>query len=108
MSVRLTERRRHSRTSAAHRVAVCDRRGKVLLRARTSNISEGGLFCLTEARQALGMRGRLIVEIDLPSCRPGRPAGHSTRTVRYAGRVVRVEEVGQLVGIAIELIEKLS
>ena len=106
--VRTPERRRNARLSAAHPVALLDRQGRVLLRARTSQISETGLHCLTLARRALQLKGRVNVEIDLPAGRPGRQRHCPTRTVRYLARIVRTEELGEMVGLAIEFIENLD
>jgi len=108
VSVRTTDRRRNARVAAAHPVAIRDRRGRILLRGRTSDLSESGLFCLTEARRGLRLRGKVILEVTLPAGRPGRLRHSPTRTVRYAGRITRTEEIGQAVGMAIELLERLS
>jgi len=108
VSVRSAERRRNARVAAAHPVAIRDRRGRLLLRARTSDISETGLFCLTEARRGLRLRGKVTLEVTVPAGRRARLRHSRTRTVRYAGRIVRTEEIGQVVGMAIELLERLS
>jgi len=108
MFTRTTERRRNARVAAAHPVAVRDRRGRLLLRGRASDISETGLFCMTRARRGLRVRGIVYLEVTVPAGRSPRLRHRPTRTVRYAGRVVRTEEIGQLVGMAIELIEKLE
>ena len=107
MSVRATERRRKDRTAAAHPVAICDPRGQLLVRGRTSDVSETGLYCLTEARRALRIRGRVIVEVSLPAGRSPRLRHRRMRKIRYLGKVLRVDEIGQLVGLALELVEKL-
>jgi len=43
----------------------------------------------------------------LPAGRAPRRRHATQRTARHAGRIVRVEEIGQLVGLAIELIDRL-
>jgi len=106
--VRTGERRRSRRGAAAHPVALLDRRGRTLLRARTSNISENGLYCLTIARRALHLRGRVVVEISLPAGPGDRPGDAPSRSVCYKARIVRTEELGQMVGLGIEFLEKLD
>jgi hypothetical protein len=107
-SVSAAERRQDVRMPAAHPVVVCDRRGRVLLRGRASNVSEAGVFCLTDAQRALRVRGEVLLEIHLPV--PGRRSRRTpaTRKVRYRGRVARTRKLGQLVGLGIELTEKLT
>ncbi len=107
MSVHVRERRRGSRMSVSHPVTLRDRRGRVLLRGRTSDISQRGLYCLTECRRGLRLKGRVMLEITLPAGRAPRRRHATQRTARHAGRIVRVEEIGQLVGLAIELIDRL-
>ena len=107
MSVRTTERRRNPRITAAHPVAIRDRRGRLLLRGRTAEVSESALTCLTNARRGLSIRGRVILDVALPAGRSPRLRHSPLRTVRYAGRVVRTTEIGQLVSIVIELTERL-
>jgi len=89
-------------------VAVLDNRGRLLLRARVSEISQHGLYCLTLARRGLHIKGKVLVEVYLPTGRPGTVRRTPTRTVRYLSRIVRSEEIGQLVGLAIEFLEKLD
>ncbi|MGB2824778.1 MAG: PilZ domain-containing protein [Phycisphaerae bacterium] len=108
MAIRTAERRRAARITAAHPVTIRDRRGRLLLRGRTSAISESGLYCLTDARRGLRLRGKVILEVTLPAGRSPRLRHSPTRTVRYAARIVRTEEIGQAVGMAIELSARLS
>lgn len=93
--------------SAAHPVAICDRRWRVVLRGRTSLISERELLCLTRSRRGLGVKGRVFVEITLPAGRSLKLRHSPNRTARYRGRIARVEEIGQFVALAIELTKRL-
>ncbi len=104
MSVRTSDRRRNLRSAVSLPVAVIDRRGRVRLRGRTADISEGGLMLLTEARSGLQMRGRVLLEISMPTARASAGRESRTRRTVFAGRILRVEEIGQLVGLAIELL----
>jgi len=108
VSVRTTERCRSPRGTAAHAVVICDHRGRTLVRGRTAEVSAGALTCLTRARRALRIHGEVILDVDLPAGRSPRLRHSPLRTVRYAGRVVETTEIGQLVSLTIELIERLG
>jgi len=108
MSVRTTDRRRSSRVAAAHPVAVYSRGGRLLLRGRTANISEGGLLLLTKSRLAHRLDDILVFDITLPGGDPPRAHRQGLRLARYLGRVTRVEEIGQVIGLAVQLVEKLG
>jgi c-di-GMP-binding flagellar brake protein YcgR len=108
MSIRTTDRRRNDRVAAAHPVTVYDRGGRSLLHGRTANVSEGGMLLLTDSRLALRLKGELTFEIALPGGKaPRAHHHHSMRLVRYLGRVARVEEIGQVIAVAVELIGKV-
>ena len=107
MSVRTTERRRNDRVAAAHPVAVYDRGGSCVLRGRTANVSEAGLLLLTDSRQALHLKGNLTIEISLPGSNAPTAHRHGMRLVHYLGRVTRTEEIGQVIGVAVQLVGKL-
>ncbi len=107
MYPRTAERRRGQRVAAAHPVTLRTPRGGFLLRGRTASISESGLLCLTECRRALQVRGRVVAEVVVPGGRSPRAGRPDTRTVRYEGRIVRVEEIGQFVSVAVALTRKL-
>ncbi len=93
---------------AAYPVALFDRRGRMLARGRTANISETGCFIIIHARAALPADGQARIEMVLPSAsaRPGRP--DATRTVLYACRIARRQAIGQMTGLGIELLRKLG
>ena len=107
-ATRSAGRRRHTRMPAAHPVVLRDRRGRVLFRGRASNISENGLLCVTDARRALRVKGKVILDITVPAVSSRRPRPHAVRSVRYLAQVVCVQELGQMVGLGLEFIQKLA
>ena len=100
--------RHRLRSAAAHLVLISDRRGRNVVRARTAELGHTSLSCVTEARRALGLKDVVTVEIHLPSSRSARRRHDSRRTVRYLGRIVETQEIGHLVGLGVELIQKLD
>jgi len=78
-----------------------------VLRARTAEASHTSLLCVTEARRALGMASEAVVEIGLPSDRSSGGRRRGRRTVRYLARIVEAQEIGQLIGLSIDLLQKL-
>ncbi len=102
MTVRLAERRRSIRSMAAYAALLVDPRGRVLARGRTANISEHGLFVIVNTPDPPKEGKVAIVEITIPSLAAG------TRTVVYSCRIVRRQELGQLVGLGMEFREKLA
>ncbi|MFP4054598.1 MAG: PilZ domain-containing protein [Phycisphaerae bacterium] len=100
--VKIKNLRSSSRTSAAHPVVVCDRRGRKICSARTANISATGVMIVTRWRRELLPSKKLIIEVTLPAHAPG-----GSRVVSYLARVARVQEIGQLVGVGVEFLDKL-
>lgn len=100
------ERPHYLRMPAAHAFVIRDRRGRVLLRGRTADLSERGLFCLVDIDRGRRIKGNVLVEVSLPASATGIRRG-PTRRARYAGRIVRRERLGQLTGLSIDLGEKL-
>jgi c-di-GMP-binding flagellar brake protein YcgR len=107
MPVRTTDRRRNPRIPAAYPVRLFSTGGRDLGRARSVNISAGGIGIMTADRAELPRRGELVVEVSIPdAARASRP--NATRTVRYRGRIVRDQQLGQMVGLGIQFLRKLA
>jgi len=108
MSVRLADRRRSYRMAASHHVVVRDKRGRMLARGRTANISENGAFVLVRCAKPPRQNTDGILEMTVPAFSGVRHKPGATRVLCFACRIVRVQQLGQLVGLGIELGEKLS
>jgi len=102
------ERRSTARASVAHPVLICNRRGRVLGRGRTGNISENGVFVVVPEPGALARSGQLVIRIELPSTRQARNGRNATRQVSYLARVVHSQSLGQMLGLGLEFLQKLD
>ena len=109
MSVRTAERRRAGRSSSAFVAVLHDRRGQVVGRGRTVNISERGAMVVCRACRDRPRADEALLQLTVPAVGVSRRTGRrSTRMVLYRCRVVRAERVGHLLGLAVEFIEKLE
>ena len=107
MSTRVAERRRNQRRSAVYSAAILDEDGYVLASGRTSNMSEGGVFMIGDGQWCPQLNAKVILMLELPAApTPRKP--DKMRTVAYRARVVRTQEVGQLLGVGLELMEKVA
>lgn len=102
------ERRLSQRVPAVHRAAVLDKRGHALALGRTSNLSADGVLLILPWREELASAEELVVELELPKVAHGHVRRGQRRKVRYRGRVVRTQEIGQLLGVGLHFIEKLA
>jgi hypothetical protein len=97
------ERRRQKRRPAALPVALCDEQWRILARGRTSNISDGGVSIVAEARRHVPDSGPVNIEITEPGDPLAKGPAGRCRIVRYAGRIARTQQLGNLLGLGIEL-----
>ena len=102
------ERRGRARASVAYPVTVSDRRGRILARGRTTDLSQSGLFVVVTAPKGSIKASQVEVEISIPKTRFRGGARETPRKVRYLVHVVRREEFGQMYGLALDFIEKLD
>lgn len=103
-----TDRRGDVRISSSYRAVICDTRGRVLARGRTTNISENGAFVVGIARHGPPRGKQVIVEMEIPfaGLRHGRRGGF--RRVRYSARLVHTQALGSMFGAGLELLDKLA
>jgi len=108
MSPRIAERRRAVRAPAAFPATLRDRRGHVLARGRTANISEIGALLLVRPTAGPIRVTKPVLEVVLPATAEPQAKRSPKRTVRYRCRIVRTTALGHMLGIGVELIEKLA
>lgn len=108
MSIRTAERRRSCRQAGVYPATLLDRRGKLLARGRTADISESGLLMLANATAALKGDTSAVVELVLPAVEAQTTRRVQRRVVRYACRIARVEPMGRMMAVGIELTRKLQ
>ena len=107
MTTRIAERRCSLRTAAAYPVTLHDPRGRLVARGRTANISESGLFMITRGGDDMIGLEEVLLQISLPAVGGEAAWRGGMRIVHYRGRVVRTQSLGQLLGLGIELVEKI-
>jgi hypothetical protein len=106
MTVMVRERRGSLRVAAAYPVVVRGRRGRIIAKGRTANISQSGIYVILPPRNEITPDASFNLELSLPGMDARGRLG-ANRTVNYRGRVVRVDQLGQLLGTGIELVRKL-
>lgn len=100
-------RRCHTRFSATYSVLVRDLDGRIVARGRTANVSVTGIFVIAPIEEVPGLNEELLVEVALPrSPEPGD--NRRPRKAHYLARVIRIRQIRQLVGLGMELLEKLT
>ncbi len=104
MAVRVSERRVDVRVNAACPVRVLSDEGQVLTTGRAANVSENGVLAVV---RGCVLARQVLVEITVPSRAEGAIGGQ-TKTVLYRARVARQQVLGNLVGLGLQLIEKVE
>ena len=108
MSVRTAERRRVPRAPATFPAILYDRRGRLLARGRTADISECGALITDRGSRGKPQTSQAVLEMTLPSTSRLPNKRTPTRTVRYVCRIVRAQRLGPLLSLGVEFIEKLA
>jgi len=108
MLTRVEEKRRHARAAAAYPAAIRDRRGRVLARGRTANISESGVFVVAKIGRVPPVGQEIIIDLTVPAVPASCSRRPASRTVCYRCRVVRAQRLGNLAGLGVEFLEKLA
>lgn len=104
----IVERRRMARVSVAYPVTLLDSRGRVLARGRTTDISQDGVLAVVVAASGQINAERVILEVTVPKTRPRHTNRQPGRRISYLAKVVRQEPLGQMIGLALEFVEKLA
>jgi hypothetical protein len=105
MFARATERRQSLRISAAHPVRILDNDESLLTSGRTANTSEDGLMAVV---RTCPLPPEVLIEIALPSLANSRRAYGQTRIVCYRARVIRLQVMGNLMGLGVQLLKKVE
>ena len=105
MTVRTAERRRSTRAPNTYRATLHDGRNRsVLGRGRTANISENGVLLVLRSSDRIPETGNVCISLMIPA----DPIAGTTRQVVYRCRIVRRQEMGNMLGLGLEFITKLS
>ena len=101
----LSEKRRSLRIGAAFVVRFHSLRRVLLAQGRVANTCENGVFAIVNRR--LRLPRELLLEMQLPAPSGGR-SHNATRTVLYRAKIVREQVLGNLMGVGVQLVEKIE
>ena len=107
MAIRVAEGRANHRAAAAHPIVVRDLDGGLLARGRTSNISETGVFLIAQTNWLAEVDQEVHICLTLPATRKAQRRDER-RAVVYTARVVRLRMLGHMLGVGLELQDKIS
>lgn len=103
----ILDKRRAPRASATYSATIRDTSGRVLGHGRTSNVGIMGLLLIAPLEHRPHLNDHLLIEIDLNS-RPYPGGPKVPQAAHYLARVVRTRRVGRLVGVGLELLDKIN
>ena len=101
MATRTAERRRSTRMSACY-IAIIRHGRRVLARGRTADISEAGVMVVARASRPMPANGCVFVDLIVPA----DPLAGTKCQVTYLCRVARQAELGNMVGLGLEFVQK--
>jgi c-di-GMP-binding flagellar brake protein YcgR len=107
MNLRLgiAERRVNVRMAAAHSAILVDRRNRrILTMGRTANISENGILLVVRQSHRVPAEGEVCVRLTVPH----NPLIGDKREVTYRCRIVRRQEMGNMLGLGLQFLKKLA
>jgi len=105
MNLRTAERRCSCRMAAAHSAVLSDRRDRtVLAMGRTANISENGILLVVRQSGRIPTDGEVCVRLTVPA----NPLTGDKRQVAYRCRIIRRQEMGNMLGLGLEFLKKLA
>ena len=107
MAKEILSRRRNERTEPRYAVILRDMTGDVLGRGQTVNVSDGGIFVMVDLDEVPDVGDQFLLEVDLPSILAD-DGSRESQTAHYISRLVRTEHVDELIGLGMELTQRLS
>ncbi len=103
--VNTRDRRRDERVGTSAPGVLRDSEQRFIAKCVGINISTTGVFLMTHDTPELPRTGQVYLEMALPE--ESIPGGVQSRTLHRC-RIVRVKQLGDLVGMGVELLEKLA
>lgn len=104
MATTTKERRRSVRMAAAYQAVILNHRMREIARGRTANISESGVLVLVRSTGRFPDTGQVYAELTIPA----DPAAGTKRQVVYLCRIVRRQQLGGMMGLGLEFLEKTA
>ena len=85
-----------------------NRRGCVIVRGRTTDVSESGVFVVGVGQGDCLDAKSVVLEMTVPAAGPRRTGRRPTRQVRYLARIVRIQKIGHMLGVGLTFVRKLN
>ena len=105
MHLRTGERRRAERLGAYGPAILRDSAMKFVARCRVTNLSADGAFLMVRDKPDLPREGEAFVELVLTI---GTGREKTQQTSVYRCRVIRSKQMGELIGLGLEFLEKVG
>ena len=80
----------------------------MLVRGRTANVSEKGLYLVGPGPRRPMSHKRVVLEMDVPAATSPRGRRETPRIIRYLCRIVHTQSMGSLLGVGLEFLEKVQ
>jgi len=81
--------------------------GEVACKGQTINVSDCGIFALVDLAEVPEVDTKFLLEVDLPST-ISENGSRQRQTAHYVARLVRTEQIDELIGLGMELTERIS
>jgi len=105
MNVQTAERRKVERVASAQTAELWDRDNRKMLgRGRTANRSEVGVMLVVRRDQQVPAEGEVCIRLSTP---PSMHDGRGRRTA-YVCRIVRRQELGNMLGLGLQFLKKIG
>jgi hypothetical protein len=89
--------------AAGHSVVLRDLEGNPLAQGKTTDISERGVLALTSPPGNLRPGDEVLAELAVPAL---SARGSTSRTVIYRCRLIRLDPIAEMAGVALEFISR--
>ncbi|MHC4717725.1 MAG: PilZ domain-containing protein [Planctomycetota bacterium] len=99
------DRRRDERIGTSGPAILRNSQQEFIARCVATNVSANGVFLMTHDTPSLPRAGQVYLEMELPEGIVPEPL--ESRTVHLC-RIIRVKQMGELVGLGVELVERLA
>jgi len=99
------DRRREERIGTSAPAVIRDSQQRLIARCVATNVCSNGVFLMTRDAPGLPRAGQIYLEMELPV--GSVPPAVESRTLHLC-RIVRVKQLGELVGMGVELLERLA
>ena len=107
MAKQILSSRRHERVEARYAVILRNADGDVLGHGQTVNVSDGGVFAVIDLADVPEVDTTFLLEVDLPSILASN-GDRQRQTAHYIARLVRTEQIDELIGLGMELTERIN